>query len=67
VSSLGNLKKAWEGLAGRDALSAILTDDRKAGGKWDVAEFMVRYLKEGCPTSRFGDVGLGQVAPQSRK
>jgi SAM-dependent methyltransferase len=40
VTSLDKLKNAWEGLAGRDALSAILTDDTKAGGKWDIAEFM---------------------------
>ncbi len=40
MTSLNKLKNAWESLAGRDALSAILTDDSKAGGKWDVAEFM---------------------------
>jgi ubiquinone/menaquinone biosynthesis C-methylase UbiE len=40
VTDLDKLKNAWEGLAGRDALSAILTDDTKIGGKWDVAEFM---------------------------
>lgn len=40
MSDLDKLKNAWEDLAGRDALSAILTDDSKAGGKWDVAEFM---------------------------
>ena len=40
MSSLDNLKQAWESLAGGDALSAILTDDNKAGGKWDVAEFL---------------------------
>jgi ubiquinone/menaquinone biosynthesis C-methylase UbiE len=40
VTSLDKLKNAWEGLAGRDALSAILTDDSKAGGKWDIADFM---------------------------
>ncbi|HEY3990853.1 MAG TPA: class I SAM-dependent methyltransferase [Acidobacteriaceae bacterium] len=40
MTNLNKLKNAWEGLAGRDALSAILTDDTKAGGKWDVAEFM---------------------------
>jgi SAM-dependent methyltransferase len=40
VTSLDKLKNAWEDLAGRDALSAILTDDSKTGGKWDVAEFM---------------------------
>jgi SAM-dependent methyltransferase len=40
MTSLDKLKNAWEGLAGRDALSAILTDDSKTGGKWNVAEFM---------------------------
>jgi ubiquinone/menaquinone biosynthesis C-methylase UbiE len=40
VSTLDNLKNAWEGLAGRDALSAILTDDSKTGRKWDLAEFL---------------------------
>ena len=40
MTSLEKLKNTWEGLAGRDALSAILTDDSKTGGKWDVAEFM---------------------------
>jgi SAM-dependent methyltransferase len=40
VSNLDNLKNAWEGLAERDALNAILTDDSKTDGKWDVADFM---------------------------
>lgn len=40
MTSLEKLKNAWEGLASRDALSAILTDDSKAAGKWDIAEFM---------------------------
>ena len=40
MTSLDKLKNAWEGLAGRDALSAILTDDSKAGGKWNLSEFM---------------------------
>ena len=40
MTSLNHLKNAWEGLAERDALCAILTDDRKAGGKWDIPEFM---------------------------
>lgn len=30
----------WDSLAARDAFWAILTDGSKAGGKWDVAEFM---------------------------
>jgi SAM-dependent methyltransferase len=40
VTNLEKLKNAWDGLAERDALSAILTDDSKTGGKWNVAEFM---------------------------
>ena len=40
MSNLDNLKNAWEGLAERDALNAILTDGSKVGGKWDVADFM---------------------------
>jgi SAM-dependent methyltransferase len=40
VPNLDKLKDAWESLAGRDALSAILTDDSKAGGKWGLSEFM---------------------------
>lgn len=40
MSHLDNLKNAWEGLAARDALNAILTDHSKAGGKWDVADFL---------------------------
>jgi len=38
--SCENLKKDWEGLAERDALWAILSDDSKSGGKWNLAEFM---------------------------
>jgi SAM-dependent methyltransferase len=38
--NLEGLKSNWESLAERDALFAILTDRRRAGGKWDVAEFM---------------------------
>jgi SAM-dependent methyltransferase len=40
VITLDKLKSDWEGLAERDALWAILTDGSKAGGKWNVAEFM---------------------------
>jgi SAM-dependent methyltransferase len=38
--NLERLKNNWESLAERDALFAILTDHRRVGGKWDVAEFM---------------------------
>src|SRR5579862_7667567 len=40
VTNLARYKSDWEGLAERDALWAILTDESKAGGKWDLAEFM---------------------------
>jgi SAM-dependent methyltransferase len=39
VSGLEKLRGTWESLAEQDALSAILTDATKAGGKWDLAEF----------------------------
>jgi SAM-dependent methyltransferase len=40
MMDLETLKNNWESLAERDALFAILTDHRRAGGKWDVDEFM---------------------------
>jgi len=40
VSDIATLESVWESLAQRDALHAILTDETKAGGKWNVAEFM---------------------------
>jgi len=40
MSKLRSLKRDWESLAQRDALAAILTDESKSGGKWDVTEFM---------------------------
>jgi SAM-dependent methyltransferase len=40
VSDIATLESVWESLAQRDAFHAILTDETKAGGKWDVAEFM---------------------------
>jgi SAM-dependent methyltransferase len=39
VSGLEKLQNVWQSLAEKDALSAILTDHTKAGGKWDLAEF----------------------------
>jgi 2-polyprenyl-3-methyl-5-hydroxy-6-metoxy-1,4-benzoquinol methylase len=36
---LERLRSDWDALARRDALWAILTDESKAGGRWDVAEF----------------------------
>lgn len=38
--TLDKLKNDWEHLAERDALWAILTDNTKAGRKWDIEEFM---------------------------
>jgi ubiquinone/menaquinone biosynthesis C-methylase UbiE len=40
MSRLSGLQRDWESLAQRDALGAILTDESKAGGKWDVTQFM---------------------------
>jgi ubiquinone/menaquinone biosynthesis C-methylase UbiE len=40
MSRLSRLKSDWDSLAQRDALAAILTDESKSGGKWDVTEFM---------------------------
>lgn len=40
MNKLSGLKRDWESLAQRDALAAILTDESKSGGKWDVSEFM---------------------------
>jgi SAM-dependent methyltransferase len=40
MSKLSGLKRDWESLAQRDALAAILTDETKSGGKWDVTQFM---------------------------
>jgi len=37
---LEKLKDEWEALARNDALGAILTDQSKAGGKWQLDEFM---------------------------
>jgi len=40
MSNLTTLESAWESLAERDALHAILTDETKRDGKWTIAEFM---------------------------
>jgi ubiquinone/menaquinone biosynthesis C-methylase UbiE len=40
MSKLSGLKRSWESLAQRDALAAILTDESKSGGRWDITEFM---------------------------
>ena len=46
VTNLAELKNDWEHLAERDALWAILTDNRKVGGKWEVDEFMATGVAE---------------------
>ena len=40
MTTLSSLKDDWESLAERDALHAILTDATKAGGQWNITEFM---------------------------
>jgi SAM-dependent methyltransferase len=40
MTKLDRLRDVWESLAKRDALWAVLSDQSKVGGKWDVAEFM---------------------------
>lgn len=40
MSKLSALKRDWESLAQTDALAAILTDESKSGGNWDVSQFM---------------------------
>jgi SAM-dependent methyltransferase len=40
MSTLDTVRSEWESLAERDSLSAILTDTSKAGGKWNIDEFM---------------------------
>ena len=37
---LEQLRNDWDALAKSDALWAILTDSNKAGGGWNVAEFL---------------------------
>lgn len=73
MTSLGKLKKTWESLAEHDALWAVLTDDSKSGGKWDISEFMATGEAEidavmthlarfGCTPDRGGvalDFGCG--------
>ncbi len=40
MSKLSGLKRNWESLAHKDALAAILTDESRSGGRWDITEFM---------------------------
>lgn len=40
MNNLSGLKRDWESLAQKDALAAILTDETKSGGRWDVTQFM---------------------------
>lgn len=73
MRAIETLRSDWESLARRDALHAILTDETKRGGQWDLAEFMetgvaevrtvVQYLGEiGCALKWKGtalDFGCG--------
>lgn len=45
MSRLSRLKSDWDSLAQRDALAAILTDQSKSDGKWDVSEFMATEMR----------------------
>ena len=40
MSTLTTLRNDWDSLAEEDALHAILTDETKAKGRWNIAEFM---------------------------
>jgi SAM-dependent methyltransferase len=46
MSNLASLRNDWESLAKEDALHAILTDETKVGGRWNVAEFMATGTAE---------------------
>jgi SAM-dependent methyltransferase len=46
MTGLSAIRNAWNDLAERDALGAILTDPAKAGGGWSLAEFMATGLAE---------------------
>ena len=46
MSDLASLRNDWETLAKEDALHAILTDETKVGGRWNVAEFMATGIAE---------------------
>jgi SAM-dependent methyltransferase len=46
MSNIATLKDDWEYLAQEDALHAILTDEHKAQGGWDVGEFMATGTAE---------------------
>ena len=46
MSNLATLRCDWESLAKEDALHAILTDETKVRGRWNVAEFMATGTAE---------------------
>jgi 2-polyprenyl-3-methyl-5-hydroxy-6-metoxy-1,4-benzoquinol methylase len=55
--NLEQLRSDWDALAKRDALWAILTDDSKTGGGWDVAEFFeTGEMEMSTVTGYLGDV-----------
>lgn len=73
MTTLAELREAWENLAERDALGAILTDPSKVGGRWSLPDFMatgdaevatvMNHLSSiGCTPARGGialDFGCG--------
>jgi SAM-dependent methyltransferase len=46
MSNIATLRDDWEYLANEDAFHAILTDENKAHGRWDVGEFMATGTAE---------------------
>ncbi len=46
MSNIATLRNDWESLAKEDALHAILTDETKVRGKWNVSEFMATGIAE---------------------
>ena len=46
MSNIATLRDDWEYLANEDAFHAILTDENKAHGRWDVDEFMATGTAE---------------------
>lgn len=46
MTTLSALRNAWDDLAQRDALGAILTDPAKVGGRWSLADFMETGVAE---------------------
>ena len=63
MMNLEQLRSDWDALAKRDALWAILTDDSKIGGGWDVAEFFeTGEIEMATVMGCLGDVGCAPNA-----